>query len=444
MLKILTQILSGSELGARSIRNVAIKLLSIPIALTTNIILARLLGVEGLGVYGVSISIVMLMAMPITTSLDTTLVRSVGKLHGDNRNGDITSVVKFVLVIALIAVLFYYLFIGVFLNVFPEGIYSAILPYTLIFYPAFLLLALGGSMLRSIDYVTLGVLPEQILRQAIFMLSLVLAYFVFTGDQLLAEDAMRMHALSNVVTSGVAVMMLLYATRSIQGGLLTGVRDKLEWAKYYYGYWPLLVLGFVQVASTQVPMLLIGALGLPADAGLFRVSEQLVALCGLGLVSVNLAFGPMFAKVTADKGSMQQTITKASKMILVMVIPATIILMIWPKIILTTLFGESFESAATALRIMCIGTAVSAMVGPVGLVLNILGYEKKTLLGMQISLAVNVITCLLLVPDFGVIGAAIAFCSTKIVWNGVLLFYLYKETGLSTVPYLLSPKTVLE
>jgi O-antigen/teichoic acid export membrane protein len=420
-----------------------IKLASVPVALATNIVLARILGVDGLGVYGVAISIIMIAAMPVVTSLDTLIVRYVGKLHGDNTEGKVFHTIIFAIFNIVAATISFVGLILLYLLFFPGSAYSQVLPYALIFYPALLFLACGGALLRSLDYVTMGVLPEQILRQVIFLCVIGAMIFWVRQDAYSAADGLRLHAISNVITAAIVLLMLFYGMRSIKGGLLANFTGSGQWGDYYRSYWPLLILGFVQVASTHVPMLVMGGFGRTTDAGLYRVSEQLVGLVSLGLISVNLAFGPMLSRITTDNIEMQRAINKASKIIILMVIPAIFILMIWPDTILSLLFGEEFKLAANVLRIMCIGSAVSALVGPVGLVLNILGMEKYTLMGMKISLMVNLVMSIILVPIWGAIGAAISFSFSMMTWNSVLLVLLLKHTGLSTISYIIKPKIPL-
>ena len=72
---------------------------------------------------------------------------------------------------------------------------------------------------------------------------------------------------------------------------------------------------------------------------------------------------------------------------------------------------------------------INALSGPVGYLLNMTGFEKDnrnvTILSAFIIAGINFI----LIPKFGILGAAISTLISQSLWNGLLIFYAYKRLG---------------
>src|SRR5690606_19523202 len=76
--------------------------------------------------------------------------------------------------------------------------------------------------------------------------------------------------------------------------------------------------------------------------------------------------------------------------------------------ILGFLFGNQYEAAYLPLVILTVGQLGNALFGSVGALLNMTGHERDTLSGMFVALLANLLIGVLLIPDLGMVGAAIA------------------------------------
>ncbi|WP_018995113.1 polysaccharide biosynthesis C-terminal domain-containing protein [Thioalkalivibrio sp. ALJ2] len=76
--------------------------------------------------------------------------------------------------------------------------------------------------------------------------------------------------------------------------------------------------------------------------------------------------------------------------------------------------------ATWPLAILAFGQLVNVAFGSVGMFLTMSGYERETLMGHLVALAVNAATAVALIPLLGVIGAAIAVTIGLLTWNVVL------------------------
>ena len=76
---------------------------------------------------------------------------------------------------------------------------------------------------------------------------------------------------------------------------------------------------------------------------------------------------------------------------------------------LLSLFGSTYSKGASALAILAAGQLFNAATGPLGQMINMSGRPYLTLVNNATVAALNIGACLVLIPRYGVTGAA---CST--------------------------------
>lgn len=86
---------------------------------------------------------------------------------------------------------------------------------------------------------------------------------------------------------------------------------------------------------------------------------------------------------------------------------------------LLSLFGAGFRIAAPALMILVLGQFVNYVTGPVGSLISMGGWSRIQLWNTAISLALQTIFAFLLIPSFGIKGAALAN-SVGVITNNLL------------------------
>ena len=81
------------------------------------------------------------------------------------------------------------------------------------------------------------------------------------------------------------------------------------------------------------------------------------------------------------------------------------------------IFGASFVAGETALRILLIGQVVGAGLGSVMYIMTMTGQERPAMFILGAILVANPVLNLVLIPKFGIEGAAVAKAATLIVWK---------------------------
>jgi len=95
------------------------------------------------------------------------------------------------------------------------------------------------------------------------------------------------------------------------------------------------------------------------------------------------------------------------------------------------LFGNAYSAGATALVILAAGQLFNAATGPLGQVINMSGHPYITLANNAVVAALNVVGCLILIPRYGIVGAAASTTAAVTIVNVVKLFEVQWMFGIN-------------
>lgn len=397
-----------------------VKVVGLALALAVNVVAARALGPNEFGRFAVLVAVLNVLALTGTLGAPTLIVRTVGNHLA--KSGDLASLRKFAgrLIVRVMAFVglaalpaLAYMFVTQQLDVFGVELMSGMA----IVGGGFAVAIILASFVSAKKAVVEGQVLQVLLRPLLFLTALGLLWWV--GGQ----EAM------SVRTLGVSFVL---------AGALTTALALVGFGRHYHGLPAirgvvadpvgrgLLIFAFMnaaQVLNANVHMLLLGGLGTPEDAGLFRVAFSLATLTGFPLAAASSAFGPWYSELFAreDFTRLRQLVGWSGLAVTGATVLMAILLFGWGSEILAVLFGERYGTAAPALMVLVAGQVINALAGPVALLLNLMHDEKfvfGTLLG---SLFVSIFLNTLLIPQYGALGAAISSASALTLWNLVLV-----------------------
>jgi O-antigen/teichoic acid export membrane protein len=198
----------------------------------------------------------------------------------------------------------------------------------------------------------------------------------------------------------------------------------------------LTVLKGVNIMGLRLPVLMLGfAIG-PEPVALFSLASRIAEMVILALTIVILTTGPHLAELHAkqDYPRMQRLVTRSTIAVSVWAIPITLGLIFAGKWLLSW-FGPKFVAGYPILVVLVIGQTVSAITGTVSLVMTMGGLERVVLKVQALGLIITGILCLVLIPVWGGLGAAIGSTAALIFWNITLAVQLYRRLGIASSFY---------
>jgi O-antigen/teichoic acid export membrane protein len=97
---------------------------------------------------------------------------------------------------------------------------------------------------------------------------------------------------------------------------------------------------------------------------------------------------------------------------------------------LLSLFGPGFSDGYPLIFVLVIGLLARAAVGPSERLLNMVGQQRACAMIYACAFATNLALCLVLIPRFGVIGAAAATATATVVESTLLFVVTRRRLGL--------------
>lgn len=176
------------------------------------------------------------------------------------------------------------------------------------------------------------------------------------------------------------------------------------------------VTASIEILLEWVDVIIVGALAGPAEAGVYAVVTRCVRAGEVVQQAARIVMGPAVSAALA-RGERE----RAGE--IYGVVTAAMVWLSWPFFALLAvfadavlgLFGADFRTGAIPLAVLAAAMAFATAAGAVQTVLLMGGRSSWQLADKSGALALNVVLNLLLVPTFGITGAAVAWAVTIVV-----------------------------
>lgn len=195
--------------------------------------------------------------------------------------------------------------------------------------------------------------------------------------------------------------------------------------------WNVAILSLLVQWSSQ---LMLGAWSTAEEVAFFATAQRTAMLISFVLFAVNAIAAPKFAAMHArgDHQGLKRMSVMSVRMMLLASIPALVVMLTFPGWLMS-FFGTEFTAAADALVILAMGQFVNIATGSVGYLLSMTGHERKVRNNLVISAALGIGLGMLLIPGYGLNGAAIATSLAIASQNLLAVYQVRKQLGFNTL-----------
>jgi O-antigen/teichoic acid export membrane protein len=287
--------------------------------------------------------------------------------------------------------------------------------------PLFVLGRLQDGIARSYDWINLALMPPYVIRSLLLILAMGAAWWMKLPTD--ASTAM----LAAVATTWVTVIgQTLVMNRRLAKKLAPGPKN------YATRVWlaaslPIFMVEGFYLLLTHADVLLLRLYRGPEEVAVYYAAAKTLALVAFVSFSVSAATAHKFSEyhVAGNKAELSAFLSDSIKWTFWPSLAATIVILALGKPILW-LFGPGFTEGYFLMFILAIGPLARATVGPVERLLNMVGEQRACAVVYASAFATNIALCLLLIPRFGVAGAAIAISGAMIL-EAILLYGVAKQ-----------------
>ncbi|HBM89323.1 MAG TPA: flippase [Rhodobiaceae bacterium] len=413
----------ASTLQLESLVSISVRIISTLLAFAISIVLSRLLGADGFGEYTFALTVTMLVAVPLHTGLSHLSVREVAARSKDLRDGWGRQLLSWTDRLAWSYFAFAAIFFGaawLLMDAFNMRVNERILlaiAAGLVLVLTMPLTASRSSVLRGLGFANLGQLADSILRPGILALFLLLLSVCKFGSEVSPTSIMLLHGASGLIALLVSVILLKKIV-PITGTQPDG-RGNAEWTR---ALWPFYSVAALQLLNSSIDVIALGALQPSEQVGIYKIAAQLGALTSFGLMAINPILHGRFSRLYAANqiDKLQNDVSRSLIYISALAAPPAFILLAFGEPLLAWAYGEEFAKGYLALQIIVLGQMANVGFGAVAALLNMTGHERDTIFAMIAAAIANLLLNIMLIPYFGLVGAAIANAISIFLWNVIL------------------------
>jgi len=413
-----------------------LKILNVLLGFLSSIVLARILGVDEYGIYVYVLSWIWLLCVFTKMGFTELVVREVsGYANIEDWSllgGFLEYSNWFVFLLSVSAIILYLLGAYYF---FPDS-FDPYLRRTftiaVFLIPLISLTGLRQGALRALHKMTAGQFPEYVVKPAGIII------LILGAGYLLQESPNAEIALYVNLSVSAVVLLLGYfiLNRILPLPVKKGPYQyrRSEWTQSAFRF--LLIAGML-VINNQTDKIMLGILGEVRDVGMYSVAAQMAGFSAFTLVALNTAISPLVVKLVADDNypELQKIVFRSTRMALAGSLLIAVILFAVSDLLLG-LFGDEFVKVKTVLVILLVGQLVNVAAGPAGTILNMTGNETVVAYVVAASAIINIVLNFVLIPRYGMEGAAIATACSMIVWNTTMVIVLFRKNRFSSSPLL--------
>ena len=209
---------------------------------------------------------------------------------------------------------------------------------------------------------------------------------------------------------------------------------------------PLMFAQSVQFIMAWTDKLMLGNMLGPESVAIYGVAFRFSMGVSITLMAINSIASPKFAEKFSnnDISGMGKVAMQSAKLIFWTTIPLASILLIFPKFFMG-LYGTDFVDSPLilgagfeALRWLIIGRIVNALSGSVGNLMQMTGQQNNYMKILIVGSIINVTLNYILIPIYGIKGAAFTSVCSLSFWNLTMVYMVKKKFGFSTfyIPFI--------
>jgi len=422
---------SKKDIKSATIGSVVIKFGSAFFAFLNGVLLAQFLSIEGFGYYILAFSSMIIISVLTSMGLPYLTTRYISKYVVHNNLSLMKGLIIRTNQFVFVAIFCIYTIIAITYFLWWKK-YDTELVETLLF--SFLLLPLLGfgglfsATLRGLKLVILSEIPDTLIRNFIFLICILTS--VAVEYPLTPKAAIIFQVFSAAIGF---LMGFIFLQQKLFNKLkkITAIYANKEWLIQTI---PFSINSGVQIIKTKLLTYVLVIFGSVESVAIFEVAIRGASLVSYSLDALNKAISPFISSAYEkdDINYLQRIIKKTSRIIFIFSLPVALIFILGGSSLVKFIFGEEYGSSYLPLVILCIGQLISALIGSVGLVLNMTNNQRILSKNNISMLLLNVVLSIPIVIYWDVIGAAFVFSGVLILQNFILLAYVRKELHINT------------
>jgi O-antigen/teichoic acid export membrane protein len=288
-----------------------------------------------------------------------------------------------------------------------------------------------GAVSQGLSKIIRAQMPSLFVSPLVFLILLTLTTD-FYQDAISVAEVIAL----TIVAQAFALGVLILSTRSILPSGISRVPARFHIKEWLNAAMPLTLMGGMYVINMNADIVMLGTLASADAAGIYKAATRGADLVIFSLMIINPVLSPIVAQLhtAGQRVRLQRGITRMARIGLLLSLPVALFLVFFGDWFLS-LFGPDYTEGKVALAILSVGQVVNVAAGSVAMIMIMTGNERIAALGVAVSTLVNISMNAILIPVWGIEGAAIATTTSIVLWNVLLVRYAWKLLGVDTTSF---------
>ena len=427
MLRLATSDIKDSKIKKQLLRGgtgaLVVRVLSLLAALLASVVLARVLGDSGYGLYAFALSATTLLALPVNFGVPTLVIRETA---GAEASGDWVALrsiqvwalrMNVMVALAISGAILLFVWIGG-ASLSGDSRLVLVAAATLIL-PAAIISTLGAT-LRGLRWVISGLFPSEVLRPLLISALVAASLYVWVDD-LPPEIALGMNFIATLLVLLLLILLVRHALPTPSLAERERVFKTRQWLKSLL---PLGAMSGLHLINQNMDLIMLGVFRDTAEVGHYKVAVSGAAFVIFGLSAIQVVAMPYITRYFSEKDHdrLQSLASVFAGASVLLALPVILIFVVWGHDLLAFVYGDSFLASWEPLIVLSVAQLGNAVFGLVWPLLVMTGHEYAGVRGLVFATATNVVLNLAFIPKFGAFGAAMATGASVLVWN--ILFWV--------------------
>lgn len=420
-----------AELVTESSISFSLRILGLFFGYVLTILIAQLFGAKGLGDYVLAITVLRLFTLISKLGIDTSSIRFIASFSSKKKwlsiyrfRNNIFYILCLTSIISSFIMYFFASSIAGLIN--TQEVYLRINAF---FIMPMVFFMVNYQSLRGLKKIAEFSFFYR-LAQSLFSIVCILIIYQFINSSIVPIYA---YLISLVIVSFLSFLSFRYWLKKKASGENEANLEILSYSKILKVSLPLMFAQSVQFIMAWTDKLMLGGMVDSESVGIYHTAFKLSMFSAISLMSINSIASPKFAEKFANNDiiGLKKITKQSTKMIFFTTLPLIIISFLFPKFLLG-IFGKEFLTGVLAFLFLSFGRLISACSGPVGNILQMTDNQNVYARILFFGAVLNVILNYILIPIYGINGAAIASMSSLILWNICMIYIVKKKFGFYT------------
>ena len=412
----------------KSILVLLLNAISTLLILFLHIAMARILGHQEYSDYSYVITVLTILALINTLGFDTLAQRILPELKIQSNwsvfKGFIVSSYKSVFLLSFFLCLLFVIFLFLFKGLIRPALLQ-IFWIGLLALPPTSLILLSTGIIKGLKKPALSTLPKLIIKP--FLILVIIMIFYKLEFEINGLIAMKI----DLAVSILALIFGAFFIYNLSLKKIKGINSQSLLKEWLPISTNILFINLIQLLIRNNDVIFLGIFSGTEISGPYSVASRIALLSGFGLIAINTVIPAIIAKYFSEKKlkSVQSIATMSARLnFFFSIIVASLIIMFNEYILLV--FGSEFKIASSALVILCLAQIFNSLTGSVGFILIMTGNQLELYNVLIKALLINILLCFILIPNFGINGAALTTTLTIVLTNLLLAIKCYYKVNI--------------